>query len=182
MSKPWLEIGVGSGRFAEGLGITTGIDPSAEMAKIASARITNTLVGRGENLCFRTASYRTAFIIVTLCFVQSPTEVLQEINRVLTRQGKLVIGMVPKESPWGLLYQEKKEQGHPFYRHTTFYNRDNVIAMLNESGFSVELETSTLFQKPTNVHSLESPRNGFYSEAGFVIIVARKRFQGRKII
>ena len=174
LSKPWLEVGVGSGRFAGSLGIKTGIEPSIKMANIARNRGIDILVGKGENLCFRADSYRTAFIIFTLCFVQSAPEVLQESNRILTGDGKLVIGMVPGKSPWGLYYQEKKERGHPFYRNATFYSRDNVIAMLDDAGFSLDSEISTLFQKPDNVHSLESPLNGFYSEAGFVIIVARK--------
>jgi len=28
---PWLEIGIGSGRFAQALGIETGIDPSIKL-------------------------------------------------------------------------------------------------------------------------------------------------------
>ena len=33
LPKPWLEIGVGSGRFAQALGIETGIDPSFRLSK-----------------------------------------------------------------------------------------------------------------------------------------------------
>ena len=174
LSKPFLEIGAGSGRFAATLGISAGIDPSLEMVKIASTRVTNTLVGKGESLCFRPGSYHTCFIIFTLCFVQSAKEVLRETGYILTRDGKLVIGMIPGESPWGLYYQEKREHGHPFYKHATFYSRDEVIAMLDDTGFSVELEISTLFQRPGDVRHHESPRKGFYSEAGFVIIVATR--------
>jgi len=31
LPKPWLEVGVGSGRFAQALGIETGVDPSARL-------------------------------------------------------------------------------------------------------------------------------------------------------
>ena len=35
LPKPWLEIGVGSGRFAQALGIETGIDPSSKLLQMA---------------------------------------------------------------------------------------------------------------------------------------------------
>jgi tRNA G46 methylase TrmB len=38
LPKPWLEIGVGSGRFAQALGIETGIDPSIKLIEMASRR------------------------------------------------------------------------------------------------------------------------------------------------
>ena len=38
LPKPWLEIGVGSGRFAQALGIETGIDPSIKLVEMARHR------------------------------------------------------------------------------------------------------------------------------------------------
>jgi ubiquinone/menaquinone biosynthesis C-methylase UbiE len=35
MPRPWLEVGVGTGRFARALGVDEGIDPSPEVLKIA---------------------------------------------------------------------------------------------------------------------------------------------------
>ncbi|MGV8073804.1 MAG: class I SAM-dependent methyltransferase [Syntrophobacteraceae bacterium] len=48
----WLEIGVGTGRFAEALGITHGIDLSPPMAVKAVRRGVRVCVGRAEELPF----------------------------------------------------------------------------------------------------------------------------------
>jgi len=43
------------------------------------------------------------------------------------------------------------------------------------AGSLLQTVLSTLFQKPGKIKQLESPRNGFSSAAGFVIIVAGKK-------
>ena len=45
----WLEVGVGTGRFAQGLGIRQGIDPSFAVLAHASRRGIRTQAGYGEN-------------------------------------------------------------------------------------------------------------------------------------
>ena len=45
LPKPWLEVGVGSGRFAQALGIGTGVDPSRELVKMARRRGITTFRG-----------------------------------------------------------------------------------------------------------------------------------------
>ena len=77
LPKPWLEIGVGSGRFARALGIETGIDPSIELLNIAKSRGITTIQGRGEEELFKEESFGTVFLIVTLCFVDLPEAVLR---------------------------------------------------------------------------------------------------------
>ena len=69
LPKPWLEMGVGSGRFAQALGIETGVDPSVELLQMARGRGISVLAGKGEQQIFNAASYGTVFLIVTLCFV-----------------------------------------------------------------------------------------------------------------
>ena len=68
LPKPWLEIGVGSGRFAQALGIETGIDPSGKLVEIAKSRGINAFLGQGEDEIFDEESFGTVFLIVTLCF------------------------------------------------------------------------------------------------------------------
>lgn len=174
LPKPWLETGVGSGRFAQALGIETGVDPSVEMLQIARRRGVSVFAGRGEQQIFDSASYGTVFLIVTLCFVDSALDVLKETYRILAHGGRVVLGLVLKESPWGSFYQQKKRQGHPFYEHATFHSYNDVVEMLKQAGFSIETVISTLFQAPGKVTHLESPRRGFYPNAGFTVIVAKK--------
>jgi SAM-dependent methyltransferase len=175
LPKPWLEIGVGSGRFAAVLGIETGIDPSAKLLQMARNRGINTFLGRGEQELFDEESFGTIFIIVTLCFLDSPLEVLKEANRILRPGGRLVLGLVLKESPWGQLYQQKKDEGHRFYRYATFYSRDEVIRLLINAGFITERFVSTLFQRPGEVQHIEEPKEGYFADAGFTIVVGLKR-------
>jgi ubiquinone/menaquinone biosynthesis C-methylase UbiE len=172
LPKPWLEIGVGSGRFAQSLGIEIGLDPSINLLDMARKRDINVLVGRGEDSPVRDRSFGTAFFIVTLCFVQAPLKVLIEANRFLKRDGKAVLGLVLRESPWGRLYQAKGEGGHRFYQHAIFYSYDEVETLLNQAGFEIERVISTLFQKPGNIEHMEPPQEGFSPYAGFAVIMA----------
>jgi len=173
--KPWLEVGVGSGRFAQALGIETGIDPSSKLLQIARRRGVNAFLGRGEQALFNEESFGTVFLIVTLCFLDSPLDVLIEAKRILAPGGKLVLGLVLKESPWGQLYQQKKEERHRFYRYATFYNYDEVVKLIAQAGFVTEKVVSTLFQRSGEVEHVEEPKEGYFPDAGFTIIVAGKR-------
>jgi SAM-dependent methyltransferase len=132
-------------------------------------------LGRGEEDLFDEASFGTVFLIVTLCFLDSPLDVLQEIEHILIPNGKLVLGLVLKESLWGQLYQLRKEEGHRFYRYATFYSYDEVVRLMIQAGFIVEQIISTLFQKPGEVHDIEEPRVGYSSDAGFIVIAASKK-------
>jgi len=175
LPKPWLEVGVGSGRFAQALGIETGVDPSIKLVEMAIGRGINAFLGRGEQELFDEESFGTVFLIVTLCFLDSPLEVLKEANRILMPGGKIVLGLVLEESPWGQFYERKKAEGHRFYKYATFYRRDEVIRLLTRTGFLTKKIISTLFQKPGEVHRVEAPREGYFPDAGFTIITAGKR-------
>jgi SAM-dependent methyltransferase len=179
LPKPWLEIGVGSGRFAQALGIETGIDPSAKLVEIAKERGISTLVARGEQRLFDEESFGTVFLIVTLCFLASPIDVLKEAKRILMPRGDIVLGLVLKESPWGQFYRQKKAAGHRFYKYATFYSCNEVAKLLVQTGFRIEKIISTLFQKPERVQHIKEPREGYFPDAGFTIIVAGKKARNK---
>ena len=172
--KPWLEVGVGSGRFAQALGIETGLDSSLRLLEMARKQGINVFLGRGEDTPFADGVFGAVFVIVTLCFADSPLGILTEANRLLKQSGKVVLGLVLRESPWGQFYQLKKEAGHRFYKHATFYRYAEVTRLLEQAGFRVEKIVSTLFQKPGEVKGMESPQDVFSSRAGFTIILAGK--------
>jgi SAM-dependent methyltransferase len=174
LRKPWLEVGVGSGRFAQALGIETGVDPSIKLLGMAKQRGITAFLGRGEQELFDKESFGAVFLIVTLCFVDSPLDVLKAAYRILRPDGKIVLGLVLKESPWGKFYQRKKKQGHRFYKYATFYRYDEIAKLLEQAGFSIEQVISTLFQRPSKVEGTELPQRGYSSSAGFTVIVAGK--------
>lgn len=174
LPEPWLEVGVGSGRFAQALGIDTGVDPSIKLLEMARQRGVTIFLGRGEQGLFGEESFGSVFLIVTLCFVDSPLDVLKEAHRILAPGGKIVLGLVLKESPWGKFYEQEKKQGHRFYKYAAFYRYGDVARLLGRAGFSIEKVISTLFQEPGKVHHMETPRDGYFPGAGFTVIVAGK--------
>lgn len=175
LPKPWLEIGVGSGRFAQALGIETGVDPSIKLVEMARGKGINAFLGWGEQELFDGESFGTVFLIVTLCFLDSPIDVLKEANRILIPGGKIVLGLVLKESHWGQLYQQKKEEGHRLYKYATFYKCSEVVRLMVQAGFTTERIVSTLFQRPGEVQHVEEPKEGYFPDAGFTIVVGAKR-------
>ena len=80
-----LEIGVGTGRFAMHFPDVIGVDSSSNALKIADKRGVKTVQAFGEDLPFRDNTFGCILIIVTLCFVQKPLDVLKEAKRVLKK-------------------------------------------------------------------------------------------------
>jgi len=175
LPKPWLEVGVGSGRFAQALGIETGIDPSVRLVEMAQGRGITVFVAKGEERSFSEDAFGTVFIIMTLCFIDSPVAVLREACRILKPGGKIVLGVVLGECPWGKFYQSKEMEGHRFYKYGTFHSYKEIEGLLLDSGFTIEKFVSTLFQKPGEVKEVELPKEGLSFKAGFTVIVAGKR-------
>ncbi len=100
LPRPWLEVGVGSGRFAAELGVDAGIDPAHQPLLLARGRGILVARGVGEQLPIRDSSVGAVLLVVTLCFVQDPAAVLREVRRVLSADGGVVIGTVFAESTW----------------------------------------------------------------------------------
>lgn len=175
--RPKLEIGVGPGRFAEALDIDYGIDPAHEPLVIAAGRNIASCQAVGEYLPIQQHSMGSVFLLFTLCFLENPVAVLQECHRVLKPEGFLIIGMVPLSSAWGEALHAKKEQGHPFYQHARFYEVDIVMGLLGDSGFTVTEIRSSLAQSPQSLRAFEGSQEGFSDQAGFVVLVGRKKSQ-----
>jgi ubiquinone/menaquinone biosynthesis C-methylase UbiE len=178
---PFIEIGIGSGRFAQALNIEFGIDPAIELLKIAGKRQINVLQGIGELLPFKNCCFGTVFIISTLCFVSSVSEVFGEANRILKNEGALILGTIPSTGSWGKYYEEKKQADHPFYRNATFYSPNQIKASLEAAGFSIIDMISTLMQQPDRVSMVESPQHIFTQECGFITILAKKPREGQVV-
>jgi SAM-dependent methyltransferase len=174
LPRPWLEVGTGSGRFLKALGIDFGLDLSIRLLEIARSRNAPVLLGTGELMPFRNSSFGTVFLITTLCFAISPSDILHEIARVLKQDGKLVLGIILRESKWGQLYQEKKEAGHPFYKHATFYSYEEIKYLLKQDNFHLEEITATLQQNQGKVNRIELLQQGSSPRAGFTITMASR--------
>jgi len=166
-----LEIGVGTGRFAAALGITTGIDPSKNMLMIARKRGVNVRLASGERIPFKNDIFDYAAIIITLCFVRNPGKVLKESRRVLKKNGKIIVGVVDRDSFLGKYYQKKKSV---FYRQAKFFNIKEVRNLLATTGFCRFSYYQTLSKPPSKTNSIQKPQKGF-GKGGFVVIAGEKR-------
>lgn len=193
LPRPWLEIGSGSSRFADWLGIEVGIDPSAGLLKLAVARTpgvdrtpgvartpgatgkAGALRARGEQLPLADAAFGAVFIIVTLPFVEWPLSVMREVRRVLQPEGKMVLAEILRTSPWGQLHDAEGETGHPIYRLASFRSYPELINVVERGSFVLEKVVTTLVQPPGKVSEVEQPQSGLALDASFVIMVAGKR-------
>ena len=169
-----LEIGVGTGRFASPLRITLGIDQSAEMLRIANQRGVNTRWGFGEDLPFWKESFDYVAIIISLCFVKDPLKVLRESQRVLKKNGQIILGIIDKNSFLGEFYQKKKSM---FYKEANFFSVKELSRLLGSLGFQEISCYQTLFDLPKKIHSVQNSRKGF-GRGGFVVISGQKYYSG----
>ncbi len=165
-----LEIGVGTGRFAAALGITTGIDLSKNMIRIARKRGVEVLLSFGENLPFKSCTFDYVAIIITICFVKDSQKVMKEAHRVLKKNGKIITGIVDKDSFLGKFYEKKR---NIFYSKANFLSVNEVTSLLGNAGFSGFSYYQTLYKLPGKINSIEKPQKGS-GKGGFVVVSGEK--------
>lgn len=175
-SQPYLEIGVGSGRFAQALGVEYGVEPSPALLQKAISRGIRVKRAGGEKIPFPDGFFGGVLIALTLCFVDNPFEVLRESSRVLIAEGGLVLGLILKNSPWAEFYAGKAREGHPIYSKAQFFSRDEVEVFLGQAGFEVLQYRSVLFQPlGQSYYRDEHPIDSYSESAGFVAVESQKR-------
>lgn len=166
-----LEIGVGTGRFAHALGIHYGVDTSKRMLGLAEKRGIFAKLASGEELPFSDSTFDYAVIINTLCFTKSPLKVLREARRVLKKNGKIIVGIIDKNSFLGRLYKKKKSI---FYRKANFLSTEETATLLKNAGFNRLSYYQGIYKTPDRIKSVEVPLRGF-GRGGFVVISALKK-------
>ncbi len=166
-----IEIGVGSGRFALPLGITTGVEPSVKMAEIARSKGVEVIEGVAEALPVEGESFDFALMVTTICFVDDPLLSLQEIHRILKPGGYVIIGFVDRDSALGQQYEKNRGESR-FYREARFYSADEVAGVLKKAGFSEIVRVQTLFGE--TLEQMETGVKQGSGEGAFVAVRARK--------
>lgn len=170
-----LEVGVGSGRFAQALGIQYGVDPAPGLLRLAKRRGVNSVQAMAEALPFKKSSLEQIFFIFSLCFLENSFKALQEAAAVLKTGGLLIIGFVPRHSSWGVFYDQKKQKGHPLYKYASFFCLEDLLSNIDKAHFTLEGGNSTLFQSPKlKKYRTEKPINKLQSNAGFIVLAARR--------
>jgi SAM-dependent methyltransferase len=168
---PWLEVGVGTGRFASALAIDEGADAAAAPLALAAQRGVRVAQAPAERLPYPEARFGAAFMIMTLCFVDDPLQALRECARVLRPDGVAVLTFVPRDSAWGEAYERKARAGHPFYAASLFYPVAEVERLAGLAGFCVSGGACCLLEGPdAEVNDYAAPREGRVPGAGFVAL------------
>lgn len=175
----WLEVGVGTGRFAAALGVPEGADPSASMRAVAERRGIHTVDAVGESLPYADRTFDGVLMTTTACFLADPAKALRECHRVLQDAGRLVVGLIPADSPWGRLYARKAAEGHPIYSAATFHTSAEVIGLAAGAGFDFQEAWSCLLAAPESLGDAEQPQKGIVPGAGFVAMAFTKQTEPR---
>ncbi|MFA5111771.1 MAG: class I SAM-dependent methyltransferase [Desulfobaccales bacterium] len=165
-----LEIGVGTGRFAVPLGLQVGVEPAPAMAEIARRRGILVVRAVAEALPFPDASFRLAMLVATLCFLRDPFLALQEAARILKPGGRLLIGMIDRDSPLGRRYEAQKLES-AFYRQARFYPVSQVLDWLAQLPFRDLHNCQTLFKDLGDITTLEPVKPG-HGAGGFAVLAA----------
>lgn len=133
---PALEIGVGSGRFADPLGIRYGIEPSRALGLMAKDRGIEVIRAVGEAVPVQSSICRMVVMITVLCFLEKPEDTFREVHRVLMHEGKLLVACIEKGGIIAERYLARPDKGR-FLSHARFYEHEEVIRMITGTGFEL---------------------------------------------
>ena len=167
-----LEIGVGTGRFAEPLGIKIGVEPSKYMKEIAQKRGIQVLDGIAEELPFDDSRFDFVLMVTTVCFVDDINKALLEAHRVLSDGGFLIVGFIDRNSIMGKIYLDRQNE-NVFYKEATFFSANELMKIIDRSGFVDLTFNQTIFKTLTETTKNEPVKPG-YGEGSFVVIRGRK--------
>jgi len=150
-----LEIGVGTGLFAQALGINEGIEPSAAMRKKAELRGVRVIEALAEALPFACESFDLVLMVTVDCFLKDIQKAYQEAHRILKPGGSLIVAFIDRSSPLGQIYEEKKQYS-PFYSHAHFHSAQEMKKILVDSGFKIENSRQTVFTLANQVQEVRT--------------------------
>jgi SAM-dependent methyltransferase len=162
-----VEIGVGTGLFAERLGISDGVEPSAAMASLAAKRRVHVCRGVAEELPYHDGLFDFALMVTTICFVDDPRRAIMEMKRVVRTGGLVVQAFVDRDSPLGSQYEQSKEQ-NVFYRDAVFYSVEDIIHELEKAGLDIRTVRQTVFGELDVITAAQAHESG-HGRGGFVV-------------
>jgi SAM-dependent methyltransferase len=126
------DIGCGTGRLTAELERrapwVVGLDPDPSMLAVAARRTAVPLVvGDGHRLPFGTHAVAVA-IAVTVCeFTVDPGGVIAELARITRPGGRVIVGALNRNSPWGLANRRQLDQ--PPWDRARFLTADDLCTL-----------------------------------------------------
>lgn len=167
-----IEIGAGTGRFTQPLGISLGIEPSEAMRRLAIKRGVNIIAGTAESLPLDDGTYDFALLVTTVCFLEKPELAFKEVFRILKINGSVIIGIIDKDSKLGKKYEERKKD-NVFYKNAIFHSVREIKSKLEKSGFHDIEYAQALLPGDSTEESDQKVKQG-YGEGSFIVIRAQK--------
>ncbi|MCX6312947.1 MAG: class I SAM-dependent methyltransferase [Bacteroidetes bacterium] len=168
-----IEVGLGTGRFSEALGIKEGIEPAAGMRALAIDRGIEAMEGIAERLPYKDLRFDFVLMVSSVSYFFNIIQAFREANRVLKPGGRLVIGFIEKDSAIGKFYEEKRADSL-FYHQAIFYSTGKLVERLQETGFGNFDFAQTLFHSLDEIKNFEPSKPG-YGKGSFVVIKAIKK-------
>jgi ubiquinone/menaquinone biosynthesis C-methylase UbiE len=167
-----IEVGLGTGRFSVALGMKEGVEPSFYMRKMAYERGIEVMDAIAEKLPYKALHFDFVLMASCISYFFNMKRAFEEANRVLKKNGSLIIGFIEKESLIGKEYAAHKSKS-TFYKQANFYECKSVIKTLETCGFGRFEFSQTLFHSVEETLALEPAKPGF-GQGSFVVIKAVK--------
>ncbi len=155
-----LDAGCGTGIYSIELAkrgaVTTGADSSEDMlvwarAKARKEGLTIDFVSADAlMLPFPDDYFDLVLSAGMLCFIKERGKALQEMLRVLKPGGKLIIGVLNKQSPWAAFRRIKGLFKDTVYNRVGFISPPELELSLQRAGFDVKELRTCLFFFPIN--------------------------------
>lgn len=169
-----IEVGVGTGRFAQPLGIAIGIDPSPAMMKFSAERGINLIAGRAETLPLRAGICDFVMMITILHLLDDVRSAVKECRRILIPGGKIIIAYIERDSPMGREYfRPHQDEPDGYFHEAHFYSTDEISDILQGSGFQKPEFVQTIFRAVDAIVDPEPVEPG-YGRGSFVVVRAVK--------
>lgn len=137
-----LDIGCGTGNYTIWLaekGLTvTGLDESRAMLEVAAAKTAGTdlavewVLGDASALPFQGEWFDLVVSVTAMEFVDDRKAVLRDAMCLLKPAGRLVVGLLTRDSPWGELYlRDAEERTDGVFTNAHFFTEEELPALLD---------------------------------------------------
>lgn len=164
-----IEIGVGTGRFAEQLNISVGVEPAHSIAQMAIAKGITVVKATAGELPFHSLTFDFALMVTTVCFLNDIPKAFNEAHRIIKEDGSFIIGMIDRESELGKKYEAQKAT-NPWYKDAHFHSVKEITDLLEQAGFTQFEYQQTLFSADEQI---TEPQPGF-GKGSFIVIRSQK--------
>jgi len=167
-----IEIGVSAGRIIRNACLEVGAEPCTEMRTLGLEGIREDYVGCATTLPFWNGTFDYAVIPATISFVDEIESVFAESHRILKDEGEIMVGFIDANTEAGTNYLMNRFN-RDFYLDAFLYSSDQVIELLEKTGFKSVEVYQTVFGNVEEISDVQEPQEG-YGDGAFVIIKAKK--------